>query len=71
MHSLFFNGVMPLSCSACNAFINNNVRPFAVLHIFDALVKSIALYECEVWIGFKSCYQTKAIEEMFEITFKG
>ena len=50
---------------------NNNIRPSAVLRIFDALVKPIALYNCEVWTGFKSCYQKKKNEEMFEITFKG
>ena len=31
----------------------------------------IALYNCKVWIGFKSCYLKKSVEEMFEITFKG
>ena len=50
---------------------NNNIRPSAVLCIFDALVRLIALYNCDVWTGFKSCYKTKLIEEMFEITFKG
>ena len=48
-----------------------NIRPSAVLSIFDALVKPIALYNCDLWIGYKSCYQKKSIEEMFEITFKG
>ena len=50
---------------------NNDIRPSAVLSIFDSLVKPIALYNSEVWIGFKSCYQKKSIEEMFELTFKG
>ena len=53
------------------SIFNNNIRPSAVLSIFDALVKPIALYNCDVWIGYKSCYQKKSIEEMFEITFKG
>ena len=53
------------------SILNNNIRPSAVLSIFDALVKPIALYNCDVWIGHKSCYQKKSIEEMFESTFKG
>ena len=50
---------------------NNYIQPSAVLSLFDALVKQIALYICDVWIGCKSCYQIKSIEKMFEITFKG
>ena len=41
------------------------------MKIFDALIKPIALYNSEVWVGFKSCYQKNSIEEMFEVTFKG
>ena len=41
------------------------------MKIFDALIKPIALYNSEVWVRFKSCYQKKSIEEMFEVTFKG
>ena len=46
------------------------MKPSAVLKIFDDLIKPIALYNSEVWVGFKSCYQKKSIEEMFEVTFK-
>ena len=49
----------------------NNIRPSGVLSIFDALVKQIVLYNSDVWVGLKSCYRKKSIEEMFEITFKG
>ena len=38
---------------------NNNIRPSAVLKIFDALVKPIALYDSQIWVGFKSCFQKK------------
>ena len=40
------------------------------MSIVDALVKPIALCNSEVWVGFKSCYQKKSIEEMFETTCK-
>lgn len=53
------------------SIFNHNIRPSAVLRIFDALVKPIALYNSEIWIGYKSCYQKKSIEEMFDISFKG
>ena len=53
------------------SIFNNNIKPSAVLSIFDALVKTIALYNCDVWIGYKSGYQKKSTEEIFEITFKG
>ena len=33
------------------------IRSSTVLNIFDALVKPIASYNCDVWIGYKSCYQ--------------
>ena len=63
---------MSLKASRALFSIKQNViRPSAVLRIFDALVKLIALYNCEVWIRFKSCYQKKSIEEMFEISFQG
>lgn len=52
-------------------FNTDNITPSAVLRIFDALVKPIALYNSEVWVGYKSCYQRKSVEEMFDITFKG
>ena len=31
---------------------NNNIRPSAVLKIFDALAKPNALFNSEVWVGF-------------------
>ena len=57
--------------SVKQSIFNNNIKPSAVLKIFDALIKPIALYNSEVWVGFKSCYQKKSIEEMLEVTFKG
>ena len=57
--------------SVKQSIFSNNIKPSAVLKIFDALIKPIALYNSEVWVGFKSCYQKKSIEEMFEVTFKG
>ncbi|MCU7801324.1 MAG: hypothetical protein KZQ70_14625 [gamma proteobacterium symbiont of Lucinoma myriamae] len=50
---------------------DNSIKPSAVLRIFDALIKPIALYNSEIWIGYKSCYQKKTIDEMFDMSFKG
>lgn len=52
-------------------FNNDNMMPTAILRIFDALVKPIALYNSEIWLGYKSCYQKKSIEEIFDISIKG
>ena len=59
------------SVSIKQSVFSNNIKPFAVLRIFDALGKPIVLYNCEKWSGFKSCYKIKSVEEIFEVTFKG
>ena len=41
-----------------------------MLHIFDALVKPIALYNAEIWAAYKSCYKSKTLEDMFDISLK-
>ena len=44
----------------------------AILRIFDALIKPIALYNSEIWLAYKCCFQKKKnIEEMFDISIKG
>ena len=56
--------------SVKQSIFNNSIKPSVVLRIFNALVKPIALYNSEVWIGYKSCYQNKTIDEMFEMSLK-
>ena len=41
-----------------------------MLHIFDALVKPIALYNAEIWAAYNSCYKSKTLEGMFDISLK-
>ena len=50
--------------------VNTHIKPSAVLRIFDSLFKPIALYNSEIWVGYKSCYQQKTIDEMFDMSFK-
>ena len=52
------------------SIFNKNIKPSSLLCIFDALVKPIALYGSEIWSGYKSCYVSKTIAEMFELTLK-
>ncbi|MCG7891851.1 MAG: reverse transcriptase family protein [Candidatus Thiodiazotropha endolucinida] len=54
-----------------SVFSNDNMMPAAILRIFDALVKPIALYNSDIWLGYKTCFQKKSIEEIFEISIKG
>ena len=46
------------------------MKSSAVLCIFESLIKPIALYNSEIWVGYKSCYQKKTIDEMFDMSFK-
>ena len=39
------------------SIFNNNIRPSAVLRIFEAVVKPIALNNCDVWKGYTFCYK--------------
>ena len=55
--------------SVKQSIFNNSIKP-SMLRIFNALVKPIALYNTEVWIGFKSYYKNKTIDEMFEMSLK-
>ena len=50
---------------------NNNIRPSAVLRMFGALVKPLALYNCEVWIGFKFCYKKNQLRKCLRSHLKG
>ena len=34
------------------------------MHIFDSLIKPIALYNSEIWAGYNTCYQNKSLDEM-------
>ena len=48
----------------------STIKPSAVMHIFDSLIKPIALYNSEIWAGYKTCYQNKSLDEMFDMSFK-
>ncbi|MEW8545934.1 MAG: reverse transcriptase family protein, partial [Candidatus Thiodiazotropha sp.] len=52
------------------SIFNKNIKPSAVLNIFDALVKPIALYASELWSPYKPCYKNKTLDEMFELSLK-
>ena len=41
------------------SIFDNKVKPSAVLRTFDSLIKPIALYDSEIWLGYKSGYQKK------------
>ena len=49
------------------SIFDNSIKPSAVLRIFGCLIKPIALYNSEIWVGYKSCYQKKSIDEMFDM----
>ena len=51
------------SCSKC--YVTSSI-----LQSFDALVKPIALYNCEIWSAYKPCLRGTTVEEMFELTLK-
>ena len=52
------------------SIFDKSVKPSLVLHIFDALVKPIALYNSEIWSAYKPCLRGKTVDEMFELTLK-
>ena len=52
------------------SIFDKNIKPSSTLHIFDALVKPIALYNSEIWAAYKPCFKGKSVEEMFELTLK-
>ena len=47
---------------------DKSIKSSSVLHIFDALVK--ALYNAEIRAAYKSCYKSKTLEDMFNISLK-
>ena len=49
---------------------NKTIKPSFILHIFDGLVKPIALYNSDIWSTYKSCFKNKSVEEMFELPLK-
>lgn len=52
------------------SIFDKGLKPSAVLHIFDILVKPIALYGSEIWTSYKSCYKGKTLDDLFELSFK-
>ena len=52
----------------CN---HNGVVYKVTYRIFDSLIKPIAEYNSEIWVGYKSSYHKKSINEMFDMSFKG
>ena len=52
------------------SIFDKDVRPSVILNIFERLVKPIALYGSEIWGAYKPCYKGKALNEMFEMSFK-
>ena len=41
-----------------------------MLQIFDSLIKPIATCNSEIWLGYKSCFQKKSVDEMFDMPLK-
>ena len=52
------------------SIFDSTIKPAAVMHIFDSLIQPIALYNSEIWAGYKTCYQNKSLDEMFDMSFK-
>ena len=52
------------------SIFDKTIKPSSILHIFDSLVKPIALYNSEIWSGYKYCFNSKTIEELFALTLK-
>ena len=66
-----------LSFKASRAFFSikqsifdGTVKPSAAMRIFDSHIKHIALYNSEIWAGYKICYQNKSLDEMLDMSFK-
>ena len=52
------------------SIFDKTIKPSSILHIFDSLVKPIALYNSEIWTAYKYCFKGKTIEELFALTLK-
>ena len=52
------------------SIFDKDLKPSATLHIFDSLVKPIALYGSKIWSVFKPCYKSKAVDELSELSVK-
>ena len=52
------------------SIFDKSLKPSAILHMFDVLVKPIALYGSEVWVPYKQCYKGKSVDELFKLTLK-
>ena len=52
------------------SILNKNLKPSAILHIYDALVKPIVLYNSEIWSIYKPCFKGKTVDELFKLTLK-
>ena len=52
------------------SIFDKDLKPSAILSIFESLVKPIALYGSEIWTAYKPCYKSKTLDEMFEMSFK-
>ena len=53
------------------SIFDNSLNPSAVVRIFDSLIKPIALYNSEIWVPYKSCFQRKSLDGIFDMSFKG
>ena len=49
---------------------DTDLKPSAILSIFESLVKPVALYGSEIWTPYKPFYRNKTLDEMFEMSFK-
>ena len=49
---------------------DNKVKLSPVLRMFDSLMKPIALYNSEIWLGYKLGYLKKSVDEMFDMSLK-
>ena len=52
------------------SIFDKDLKPSAILSIFESLVKPVALYGSEIWTPYKPCYRNKTLDEMFEMSFK-
>lgn len=50
---------------------HNHIKPSVLMHVFDSLIKPIALYNSDIWLPFKTCNRSKSIDDMFEMSLKG
>ena len=52
------------------SIFDKDLKPSAILSIFESLVKPVALYGSEIWTPYKPCYRNKTLDEVFEMSFK-